>query len=270
MKAFCHILFVLFILNSGSLHAQSMSGNKYVQAELITDAGDLSKPFSMGIRFTIEPDWYLYWKNPGDAGLPIQITWELPEGWTASAIEHPTPKKFVYGNVTAYGYKREVVLFATITPAQTQQYGVVKAKLDWLVCKESCVRGSAQVSFDVASRSEESLTKARAALQPFRAMLPVTQKESEILLSKPVVRNIKGETVISVTMTGEKVEEVLDFFPETMESVLIDLSTVRVFRGELLMKISPRPEVRHVILKGLLVTKKRSYECSIPIEIPTS
>lgn len=269
MKAMYHIL-ILHLLNGGFLAAQPLSGNQYVRAELITDAEDFGRPFSIGIRFTIEPDWYLYWKNPGDAGLPVQITWELPENWTASAIEHPTPKKFLHDNIVAYGYKREVILFATITPTQTQQYGVVKAKLDWLVCKESCVRGNAEVSFNLAPRLEESLSWARKTLQPFRAMLPGKQQESGILLSQPVVRTIKGEMIVSVTLTGEKVEEVLDFFPETLENVLIDFSTVRVSRGELLMKISPRVKVHRVILKGLLITRRKSYEYAIPIELPTS
>ena len=57
-----------------------------VRAELITsvDSVRAGEPFIAGVLLTIEPEWHVYWKYSGDAGLPTEITWKLPEGWSAA------------------------------------------------------------------------------------------------------------------------------------------------------------------------------------------
>lgn len=95
----------VFLAFSPSVLAQKVKGVEIVKAELMSDAEDYSKPFTVGIKFTIEPDWYLYRKNPGDSGLPIDVTWVLPRGWTAEEPLHLVPQKFAHDNVVSYGYK---------------------------------------------------------------------------------------------------------------------------------------------------------------------
>ena len=75
-----------------------------------------SQPFKVRLHFSIQPGWYLYWKNPGDAGLSVAVTWSLPEGFSAGDLEYPTPDKIVYGDIVAYGYYNELLLSTTITP----------------------------------------------------------------------------------------------------------------------------------------------------------
>ena len=58
----------------------------------------------------------LYWKNPGDAGLPPTLKWELPERFFVSEIHFPAPSKIVAGPLAAYGYYGEALYSVTITP----------------------------------------------------------------------------------------------------------------------------------------------------------
>jgi len=39
------------------------------------------QPFMLGFKFTIAPGWHIYWKNPGDSGLPTEVKLNLPEGF---------------------------------------------------------------------------------------------------------------------------------------------------------------------------------------------
>ena len=59
-----------------------------VRAELLADVAAVKpgEPFWVGLRQTIRPKWHTYWKNPGDSGLPTEITWKLPEGAKADPI----------------------------------------------------------------------------------------------------------------------------------------------------------------------------------------
>ena len=34
----------------------------------------------LGLRFKLTPGWHIYWKNPGDSGLPPELECNLPVG----------------------------------------------------------------------------------------------------------------------------------------------------------------------------------------------
>jgi DsbC/DsbD-like thiol-disulfide interchange protein len=50
----------------------------HVRAELMAYAPDgvqPGKPLLLGVHMQHQAGWHTYWKNPGDSGLPIQLTW---------------------------------------------------------------------------------------------------------------------------------------------------------------------------------------------------
>ena len=89
-----------------------------VRAELLADASAIKpgEPFWVGLRQTIRPKWHTYWKNPGDSGLPTEITWTLPDGAKAEPIVWPRPHLFDISGVINYGFKDEAILLVRITP----------------------------------------------------------------------------------------------------------------------------------------------------------
>lgn len=49
-----------------------------VRAELLALAPQgvgPGQPLWLGLQITHLPDWHTYWKNPGDSGLPTQLSW---------------------------------------------------------------------------------------------------------------------------------------------------------------------------------------------------
>jgi thiol:disulfide interchange protein len=97
-----------------------------------TDAMQPGKPFRVGLRLRMADGWHTYWKNPGDAGVPPDLT---IDGVTQSAIDWPTPRRIAEGPVMTYAYTGEVLLPVTVTAAS----GAIKAHAQWLVCKDICV-----------------------------------------------------------------------------------------------------------------------------------
>ena len=75
--------------------SQTYQGKELIKAELLadTDAVVSGKPFTIGLLLRIAPGWHMYWKFPGDAGLPTEIKWNLPVGWKAGEIQWPIPLK---------------------------------------------------------------------------------------------------------------------------------------------------------------------------------
>ena len=95
---------------------------------------------SMGVLINLQKDWHIYWRNPGDSGLPTDIELILPQGITASEIKFPFPETFTSDEIVNYGYENQVLfLFDLNVP---QNYSLkeldISAKITSLLCKEMC------------------------------------------------------------------------------------------------------------------------------------
>jgi len=122
--------------------------------------------------FTIHAGWHIYWANPGESGMPTQVTLELPEGCKAATdaagdtlVEFPIPQVFAKGETT-FGYERAVTLSIPVTlPAEIPAAGLpVTVRSRWLVCKEICLMGQNEAKADLAKpvAADAPLAKALA------------------------------------------------------------------------------------------------------------
>jgi thiol:disulfide interchange protein DsbD len=146
------LIFVLPLLLAASSPARAVSSAAdapHVRVELMVLPQALGRgaQAQAGLYFKLEPGWHVYWKNPGDAGLPPHIRWTLPEGVTAGGLQFPAPKRLPLGPLMDFGYEDEVLFPLTLHVAQTAKTGpaVLDAKVDWLVCSERCIPGKAEL-----------------------------------------------------------------------------------------------------------------------------
>ena len=93
----------------------------------------------IGIKMDMQKNWHTYWKNPGDSGGPIKVSWNLPDGITISDIYWPTPKLIPYSPLMTYGYKDFVIFPFKITYEDFNQLKNVSADIDFLICDDICV-----------------------------------------------------------------------------------------------------------------------------------
>lgn len=113
-----------------------------VRSELVSEVVTVKpgEPFWVALRQTLRPKWHTYWKNPGESGLPTEITWKLPEGARADPIVWPAPILFDIGGVINYGFKDESMLLVRITPpADLAGPLTLAAEANWLVCEDVCI-----------------------------------------------------------------------------------------------------------------------------------
>jgi thiol:disulfide interchange protein DsbD len=177
LPAACVAAFV-FLFPFGALSAPIVK-TEHVEAELVTEKATAQpgKPFLVGLKLRMEPHWHTYWKNPGDSGLPTRIQWVLPEGWKAAPIQWPHPQNLPVGPLMNYGYEDEVVLLSELTPPASWNAGTVpiKAKAEWLVCKDICIpeKGELDLSIVVADGESKPNPRFQAHIERARNMLPV-------------------------------------------------------------------------------------------------
>src|SRR3974377_1802729 len=101
----------------------------------------------LGLYFKLEPGWHVYWKNAGDSGEPPRIRWTLPDGVTVAPLQFPTPKRLPLGPLMDFGYEDEVLypIKLDVAPSVKSGKAVLVANVDWLVCREVCIPGKAEV-----------------------------------------------------------------------------------------------------------------------------
>jgi thiol:disulfide interchange protein DsbD len=158
------LIFVFFLLLAAGLPAQAASSfadADHVHVQLVFPTGYLYPGVSSnaGLYFKLEPGWHIYWMNPGDAGEPPHIQWTLPKGITAAPMQFPTPKRLPLGPLMDYGYEDEVLFPFKLVADKTVKTGsvVLHAKVDWLVCRGSCIPGKAELETSLRVLPEEPM-----------------------------------------------------------------------------------------------------------------
>lgn len=133
-------------------------------------------PFTVGVHVRMPEGAHIYYRNPGDAGLPTRVEWTLPPGFTAGPLQWPVPARFADPPLMSHGYADEVVFPVTITPPERLD-GIaavrLAARVDWLLCRESCVPGGADIAlgFRVGGAAGNPTPEA-ALLERFAARVP--------------------------------------------------------------------------------------------------
>jgi thiol:disulfide interchange protein len=129
--------------------ASTSADAAHLHVQLVVPASALTAggPADAGLYFKLEPGWHVYWKNAGDSGEPPRMKWTLPDGISAGPLQFPVPKRLPLGPLMDFGYEDEVLFPFQLKVAANAKSGpaVLHAKVDWLVCREVCIPGKAEL-----------------------------------------------------------------------------------------------------------------------------
>jgi thiol:disulfide interchange protein DsbD len=196
--------------DSGAVH----EGKPRVDARLVTDARQVApgETFRVGVAFSLDTDWHIYWQNPGDAGVPTDIQWgggnvEFgPLKWSA-------PKRFTEsgGDLTVFGYEDRVILFseATVDEGASGQIEVTAAA-DYLACRSACMPGEARLqrTIPVGAETVRAESDVLSALDRYSARVPRPASEydleTEVAYStEPLAHESDFEAALAIEACGE-------------------------------------------------------------------
>lgn len=229
----------------------------HIKVRLISEHGVLSKGVDtyLGLELVPEAGWHVYWRNPGDSGMPPKIRFTAIDGVDVGEPLWPVPHKIPFGPMTNYGYEK-VVLPIPISISTTQQSALIKldAKASWLVCKDLCVPGQARLQLNVPLKPVAEISFEAKAIEQARKTVPKTMAllggtavagendniEIQLFSEKPVFRTAStieffpvNEQLVDANATAEinwkqnvvniKQLKSSDFFkiPETIAGVLV-------------------------------------------------
>lgn len=220
------MLLTLMVVQQAAL---AQNASDLVQARLLSDAATIQagKPFMVAVQFKIAPQWHIYWTNPGDAGIPTTVKFELPEGFAISSLEYPTPTRFDQpGAIVSFGYHDEVMLLATITPPERYSGAsiAIAATVKYLVCNDSCFPGEAKLSLSLPVGASKPSGDSEA-IAKWKNQVPGPVGQSKAIASqtmtfvKSATRPTEGKISLKIIWADAPPAK-LDWFPPASEGYI--------------------------------------------------
>jgi DsbC/DsbD-like thiol-disulfide interchange protein/cytochrome c biogenesis protein CcdA len=162
-----------FLLLIALLLAPGLAQARGIEPRLVAEGsappgGDVE----LAIHMRPAAGWHGYWLNPGDAGLPMEVKWQLPAGFSVGPLRYPVPTRLTIAGIMNYVFERDYALLVRLNvPPGASGIVPVRAEATWLACTDKiCVPERGELSLDVSVGT--SPPQNRAQFDEWRKALP--------------------------------------------------------------------------------------------------
>lgn len=171
------------------LSLTALSATKYVK--MSATALEIDSDKIVAVTLVNEKKWHTYWKNPGDAGLPVKIFFSLGnKEIKLQELEWPMPKRYIeQGEILAYGYSGSNTFFFRIPKNDYEKIleKILTIKGQWLVCKDICIPGEDEIElkFDkpLPVFSQGETTKTELLKSRYRQLPQIAKSSNKLDLA---------------------------------------------------------------------------------------
>jgi len=139
----------------GTAQAQAKASawveNDHAAVRLISPAtgSGVGDSIHLGLQFRLKPGWKIYWRTPGDAGVPPTVEWTGSRNLKGVDISWPLPEQFTIFGLTTMVYGDEVVLPLELMLRNPGEALNLRAHVRYLVCEKICIPYEAQLKLDL-------------------------------------------------------------------------------------------------------------------------
>ena len=178
----------------------------HARISLIKDHSDFvpGTSINIGLKVSMDTGWHTYWKNPGDSGGPIEISWDLPDGFSVSDIQWPLPEKIEYPPLMTYGYEDFVIYPMILTIPDNYKEDGFEMVADILICADVCIPESGKISSNLLEIESDSLIYEWLESIPSKSI--------------PIQTSIRNN-ILEIEFTFEKEVKEIYFFPDENRSI---------------------------------------------------
>ena len=170
-------------------------GRATVEVVSERDAVVPGESFFAAFDMVMDDGWHVYWRNPGDAGLPPVAHWDGDGAALVGDFVWPVPHELpvVPGQIMDYGYDHRLVLpFQVTVPTDAVGLISLSGRLDYLICEEICIPESVDFRFTLPISDEAKIDQESGALiadwiaaapQPFEGDACLSERDDKLILS---------------------------------------------------------------------------------------
>ncbi len=166
-------LVLLIIALSATPAAAQLGGPPNITAQLVAEGPvEPGGTVDLAISMTPKPGWHGYWQNPGDAGQPMRVKWNLPAGASVAPLRYPVPQRLTIAGLMNYVFEGPHALLTRISvPANARGILPIRAEAEWLACTDRiCVPERGTLSLDLPVRAGAATERER--FDEWRRALP--------------------------------------------------------------------------------------------------
>ncbi|MCZ6822787.1 MAG: protein-disulfide reductase DsbD family protein, partial [Deltaproteobacteria bacterium] len=161
-------------------------GDPRVEARLLFDhsVAAAGEPVRAGVYFELDRGWHIYWRNPGESGLPTKLDWQVKAA-QVGPVQLPGPEVFSEGGLITYGYSGEVLLASDVTFDEgVRGMQAVRVTAKFLVCRVRCIPGQVELArtISVGADARPADDKTRALFDRYAARVPVAPSSFDLAL----------------------------------------------------------------------------------------
>ncbi len=162
---------VIFFARAADAATSNWDVNEGGRMRLVALAPDADGRIRAALQIEPKPGWITYWREPGESGIPPQVSTAPGDGLALERIAYPAPKPIAIGAIREIGYDGPVTL-----PLDFRATGNGEpARLDISAfigfCREICIPFQAAFSLPLAAAGE-TLPEEEAVLDAADAALP--------------------------------------------------------------------------------------------------
>ena len=175
--AVLRLALIMFMLIAASGQAQAAAGpwqgSDVFSARLITatDAVGTADTLTAGLEVKLKEGWKIYWRSPGDAGLPPELDFSQSSAISGHHLDFPAPYRFTVLGFESYGYKDHVIFPLTLNLADPGRGFTAIASFTGLVCDDVCIPVDETLTLSLPSGMAAASDEARGIAQA-AAMVP--------------------------------------------------------------------------------------------------
>jgi suppressor for copper-sensitivity B len=208
-----------------------------------TATGDLSD-IKLGLEFELNPGWKIYWRSPGDAGIPPETDWSGSSNLAKTKQNWPVPERFSAFGLDTFGYGKEIIFPVTASLSEPSKPLSLKAEVNYLICDDICVPGQASLTLDLPAGEAKSSSQLRR-INHYQSLVPKTAAHQGFTVNGISSSPVDGNGTITVEVASIDGLQNPDIIAEGPEGF---------FYGKPVIDVSE---------------DKRTATLSLPVEIPS-
>lgn len=216
------------------------------------------------VKFKLNDGWHISWENPGDAGIPTQFNWTLPDNLTVKQLNSSVPQKFVFaGIVTQYGYGDEAYYLFEVFANKTNSYlpSELKLKINWAVCKDICEPQEAEFTILMPKSGKHNITNPN-----WNNFYNTAYKTFPQRMSRPAFAEYQNNRLRILFLEPEFNLETQPFYfmPRQRSLFAADAPQHKSLSPDNKLELFIESEDEHFVLQnGLLIYGSKAYEYDI-------
>ncbi len=224
-----------------------------------------------GIELKFGSGWKMYWRHPGDAGVPPRFDFTGSQNIAEITVLWPAPQRFSEQGTNLIVYKDNVVLPLRIVPENRNNPAMIRLKLDYGICEKLCILAEAKSELALSSNA----TSHEPALAAAEARVPrqVAIGEGGHLSIRAVLREVGSTLPRMVVDIAAPDASSVDLFVEgptadwalPLPELISTEGGLRRFAFEL-SGMPPGVTARGSVLRYTAIAGEQAIEVSTPVD----